>query len=133
MHETALKKKPNSETSFALGAVAAAAATAVMIPMDTVKTRLVIQTPNCCYPYKGVMDCFLRIMKEEGIGTFYRSLPPRLMSVVPMIAIQYGMYEFMKARFEQTNIEERKKATSLLKAKMKNNVDRMGVALHLKK
>jgi solute carrier family 25 S-adenosylmethionine transporter 26 len=28
--------------------------------------------------------------------TFYRGLVPRLISVVPMIGIQFGVYEFMK-------------------------------------
>lgn len=34
---------PNGDTSFILGALAAAGGVCVMIPMDTVKTRLVIQ------------------------------------------------------------------------------------------
>ena len=47
-------------------------------------------------PYKGIVDCAVRVAKEEGIATFYRGLPPRLVSVVPMIGIQFGVYEFMK-------------------------------------
>ena len=30
----------------------------------------------------------MRVLREEGVGAFYQSLPPRLMAVVPMIAIQ---------------------------------------------
>ena len=45
----------------------------------------VIDSPTA---YKGMIDCGIRIMKEEGIGAFYRSLPPRLGTVVPMVAIQ---------------------------------------------
>jgi len=107
LHEDILKTSPNTETNFAFGAIAAAGSVAVMIPMDTVKTRLVIQEVGCPRPYKGVTDCFLRVLKEEGVGTFYRSLPPRLMSVVPMIAIQFGVYEIMKAKFLKDNLEER--------------------------
>ena len=68
-----------------------------MIPMDTIKTRLVTQMnyPDLV-PYKGIGDAAIRIFKEEGLGTFYRGLPPRLISVVPMIGIQFGVYEFMK-------------------------------------
>ena len=62
--------------------------------MDTVKTRLVTQMN---YPdlmaYNGINDCFRRVLKEEGIGAFYRGLAPRLFSVVPMIGIQFGVYE----------------------------------------
>ena len=65
-----------------------------MIPMDTIKTRLVTQSSVVAagsVPYKGIIDCAIRIAKEEGVGVFYRGLPPRLVSVVPMIGIQFGV------------------------------------------
>lgn len=73
----------------------------IMIPMDTIKTRLVTQmssaaTATGVVPYKGIADCAVRVFREEGIGTFYRGLAPRLISVVPMIGIQFGVYEAMK-------------------------------------
>ena len=43
---------------------------------------------TCPQAYKGMRDCFMRVLREEGVGAFYQSLPPRLMAVVPMIAIQ---------------------------------------------
>jgi hypothetical protein len=70
-----------------------------MITLDTIKTRLVTQmssTAATVIPYKGIVDCAIRITQEEGIKTFYRGLAPRLMSVVPMIGIQFGVYEAMK-------------------------------------
>ena len=77
-----------------MGCVASAATVCIMMPMDTVKTRLVTQMnyPHLV-PYKGISDCFQRVLKEEGIGAFYRGLTPRLLSVVPMIGIQFGVYE----------------------------------------
>jgi len=80
-----------------MGCIASATSVCIMIPMDTIKTRLVTQMnyPNLV-PYKGIIDCATRIAKEEGMKTFYRGLPPRLISVVPMIGIQFGVYEFMK-------------------------------------
>lgn len=90
--------KPTNRDNFILGALSAAGATAVMNPMDTVKTRLVTQAVDAPSAYKGVADCFVRVFREEGPRAFYRSLPPRLVSVVPMIAIQFGVYEFMKQR-----------------------------------
>jgi solute carrier family 25 S-adenosylmethionine transporter 26 len=97
-YNKAFDKKPSNQDNFLLGALAAAGATTVMIPMDTVKTRLVTQAVNTPLVYKGVMDCFVRIIREEGPKALYRSLPARLLSVVPMIAIQLGVYEFMKER-----------------------------------
>lgn len=64
-----------------------------MIPMDTVKTRLVTQAGSKVYSYNGILDCFTRMIREEGIGSFYNSLTPRLVSVVPMIGVQYFVYE----------------------------------------
>lgn len=36
------------------------------------------------------------MLREEGVVSFYNSLTPRLVSVVPMIGVQYLVYEFMK-------------------------------------
>ena len=60
-----------------------------MIPMDTVKTRLVTQTAQAgVAPYRGVVATLFRVIREEGVGSVYRALTPRLISVVPMIGIQ---------------------------------------------
>lgn len=77
-----------------MGCMASATTVCIMIPMDTVKTRLVTQLnyPDLV-PYDGILDCFQRVLKEEGIGAFYRGITPRLFSVVPMIGIQFGVYE----------------------------------------
>jgi len=110
----AFNKKPSNQDNFLLGALAAAGATTVMIPMDTIKTRLVTQAADCPHAYKGVFDCFVRILREEGPKALYRSLPPRLLSVVPMIAIQFGVYEFMKGRI----IERRRAEAIALRRKL---------------
>ena len=42
-HEEYMGKEPNAEMNFGLGALAAAGAVCVMIPVDVIKTRLVTQ------------------------------------------------------------------------------------------
>jgi len=80
-----------------LGSIAAAGACCVMIPIDTVKTRIVTQRPgDGGMHYHGMFDCIQKILKHEGVASFYRALPPRLLSVVPMIGIQFGVYELLK-------------------------------------
>ena len=100
-YETWFDEPPHGDASFYLGAAAAAAAVCVMIPMDTVKTRLVLQGAGgkVGTMYTGVGDCFVKVFREEGIGAFYISLIPRLASVVPMISIQFGAYEVIKGYF----------------------------------
>mmetsp|Transcript_16942 Transcript_16942/g.35564 ORF Transcript_16942/g.35564 Transcript_16942/m.35564 type:complete len:491 (-) Transcript_16942:1841-3313(-) len=95
---TKMFKRPAKDIENSImGCLASATTVCIMIPMDTVKTRLVTQMnyPDLV-PYKGINDCFRRVLEEEGIGAFYRGLTPRLLSVVPMIGIQFGVYEFMK-------------------------------------
>ena len=92
-----LKGRPGTafENTF-LGSIAGAGACSIMIPVDTVKTRIVTQHPNDERIYSGVLDTFLKVLNAEGIGAFYRALPPRLLAVVPMMGIQFSTYEFMK-------------------------------------
>ena len=90
-----------------MGCVASATTVCIMIPMDTIKTRLVTQTSAKVLEgaaYKGIIDCGVRIAREEGIKTFYRGLAPRLLSVVPMIGIQFGVYEAMKKVMLQRSV-----------------------------
>lgn len=91
-------KRPAKDIENSLmGCLASGTTVCIMIPMDTIKTRLVTQAnyPNLV-PYKGIVDCAQRVLKEEGVGAFYRGLTPRLISVMPMIGIQFGIYEYMK-------------------------------------
>lgn len=88
----------NNIENAVMGCIASGATVCIMIPMDTIKTRLVTQASGKAVEgaYKGIIDCGIRVAREEGMGTFYRGLPPRLVSVMPMIGIQFGVYEFMK-------------------------------------
>jgi len=92
-----MEREPKNIENSIMGCIASAASVSIMIPIDTIKTRLVTQVaaPGIV-PYKGIIDCAFRVSREEGINAFYRGLPPRLISVVPMIGIQFGVYEFAK-------------------------------------
>jgi solute carrier family 25 S-adenosylmethionine transporter 26 len=61
-----------------MGCIASATTVSIMIPMDTIKTRLVTQMANSPNAYKGIIDCAVRVAREEGMGAFYKGLPPRL-------------------------------------------------------
>jgi len=62
---------------MAAGSFARATAGALLIPIDTCKTRLQFQGSMAkgeVRQYKGFVDCFASIYKEEGISAFYRGL-----------------------------------------------------------
>jgi len=116
----------NDYENTIMGFMASAAAVCIMIPMDTIKTRLVTQTSAKALqgiPYNGIIDCGVRIAREEGIKTFYRGLAPRLLSVVPMVGIQFGVYEAMKNMMIQRSaaIDKSSSPTKLMNNKIKNS------------
>mmetsp|Transcript_11135 Transcript_11135/g.17420 ORF Transcript_11135/g.17420 Transcript_11135/m.17420 type:complete len:398 (-) Transcript_11135:152-1345(-) len=97
-HRGLVGREATDAENFGLGAFAAGATVCLMIPLDTVKTRIVTQPSASAdfVPYRNMVDCFTRVFREEGLGAFYTALPPRLASVVPMIGIQFQLYEAMK-------------------------------------
>jgi len=99
-------REPTNFENTIMGCLSSTLTVSIMIPMDTVKTRLVTQNANG--QYAGIVDCARQVFQKEGAKAFYRGLPPRLLSVVPMIGIQFGCYEFMKKFILKTNAELKK-------------------------
>ena len=44
-----------------IGALASSIACAIMIPLDTIKTRIVTQRPGTDKVYDGILDCFEKV------------------------------------------------------------------------
>lgn len=108
-------RRPDNRDNFLIGALAAGGSVTVMMPMDIVKTRLVTQIKGSPGAYAGIADCFRRVAAEEGLRTFYAGLRPRLVSVVPMIGLQFGIYEVMKNAIgrHQSALKEKEKRAAL--------------------
>uniref|UniRef100_A0A7S2FHF1 Uncharacterized protein n=1 Tax=Octactis speculum TaxID=3111310 RepID=A0A7S2FHF1_9STRA len=98
IHRAVTKREStNNMESFVLGAISSACTVLIMIPMDTIKTRLTTQAVlSGAVQYKGIVDCYRSVVQTEGIGALYRALPPRLMSVVPMMGIQLCVYDCVR-------------------------------------
>lgn len=77
------------------GAGATIASDAVFTPMDVVKQRLQLRHS----PYRGVLDCVKKTMKEEGIGAFYRSYRTTVVMNIPFTAVHFAAYEAGKKVF----------------------------------
>lgn len=74
------------------GVCATVASDAVFTPMDMVKQRL--QLSNS--PYRGVMDCVRRVMKDEGFRAFYASYRTTVLMNAPFTAVHFATYEAAK-------------------------------------
>ncbi|UYV62414.1 SLC25A37 [Cordylochernes scorpioides] len=53
-------------------------------------------------PYKGVLDCFWRVLNTEGPRAFFRSYTTQMTMNIPFQSIHFMSYEFMQ---NQTNPE----------------------------
>ena len=93
-------------TKLTCGAIAGTAGQTVAYPFDTVRRRMQVsgwagaQTLHAegghAVAYKGMIDCFVRTSREEGVGALFKGLVPNYVKVVPSIAIAFVTYEQVK-------------------------------------
>ncbi len=55
---------------FILGGVASCVSETITFPIDVAKTRIQIEQKHKL-KYRGVLNCFKLILKEEGFSSFY--------------------------------------------------------------
>uniref|UniRef100_K3WFF5 Mitochondrial carrier protein n=1 Tax=Globisporangium ultimum (strain ATCC 200006 / CBS 805.95 / DAOM BR144) TaxID=431595 RepID=K3WFF5_GLOUD len=92
---------------FVCGSIAGAIAQTVAYPFDTVKKRLQtqvivdaalhVQTPTAGTKYyRGMCDCFQKVIRDEGLMALYRGTVPNLARIVPYAAVMFSTYEMTK-------------------------------------
>ena len=52
-----------------------------------------LQTRGRRWRTAGMMDCFVRTVRDEGLGALLKGLAPNYVKVVPSIAIAFVTYE----------------------------------------
>ncbi|RFU35331.1 hypothetical protein B7463_g966, partial [Scytalidium lignicola] len=77
---------------FAAGAVAGVSEILVMYPLDVVKTRVQLQTGkgSGADHYNGMVDCFRKIIKNEGFGRLYRGIEAPILMEAPKRATKFA-------------------------------------------
>uniref|UniRef100_A0A5S6QSF5 Mitochondrial carrier protein n=1 Tax=Trichuris muris TaxID=70415 RepID=A0A5S6QSF5_TRIMR len=79
--------------SLLSGNVAGAAAAFCVTPFDVVKTRLqLIHRATGDATYKGILDAFRRIAKEEGIFAFFKGAACRMAVMAPLFGVAQMVY-----------------------------------------
>ncbi|KRT85358.1 mitochondrial carrier protein [Oryctes borbonicus] len=87
---------------FSYGYVAGATGAAAVFPIDLVKTRIQNQRTNPSASgamYKGYIDCFLKVLRNEGFLGLYRGLLPQVIGVAPEKAIKLSVNDFVRDKF----------------------------------
>jgi len=77
---------------FAAGAVAGVSEILVMYPLDVVKTRVQLQTGKVTGEegYNGMLDCFRKIIRNEGFGRLYRGIEAPILMEAPKRATKFA-------------------------------------------
>lgn len=83
-----LKKSTDLTTrtqTLTASAIAGFFASFFSLPFDFVKTRLQKQQkgPDGKLPYRGMVDCFAKVAKQEGLGRFYRGFGTYYVRIAP--------------------------------------------------
>ncbi|RNA06067.1 brain mitochondrial carrier 1 isoform X4 [Brachionus plicatilis] len=84
---------------FLIGGLSSCNAEFFTFPIDLVKTRLQIQGQainNCSGKYRGMLDCFSSVYREEGIKTMFSGIKPALLRQATYGTFKLGFYQYMK-------------------------------------
>ncbi|KAJ6259111.1 Mitoferrin [Drechslerella dactyloides] len=83
--------------NFAAGAVAGVSEILVMYPLDVVKTRIQLQVGGATAggdAYTGTLDCFRKIIKNEGFGRLYRGITAPILMEAPKRATKFAANDY---------------------------------------
>lgn len=85
---------PSTNMRGVLGGVGALVTMTATMPMENVVRRLQVQgRPGYPVRYKGLGDCVLSMLRQEGVSTFWRGSVSTYLKVVPSIAATRLLYE----------------------------------------
>ncbi|CAH1363709.1 hypothetical protein MTP99_000043 [Tenebrio molitor] len=88
---------------FLAGGISAAIAKTAVAPIERVKLILQVQHANKQIPeekrYKGIIDCFIRIPKEQGILSYWRGNLANVLRYFPTQALNFAFKDVYKAIF----------------------------------
>ncbi|KAG0198860.1 mitochondrial aspartate-glutamate transporter agc1 [Mortierella sp. NVP41] len=84
--------------AFLLASISGAVGATVVYPIDLVKTRMQNQRSKVVGEllYKNSIDCFNKVVKNEGVLGLYRGLGPQLVGVAPEKAIKLTMNDLVR-------------------------------------
>ncbi|KAI8342686.1 mitochondrial carrier domain-containing protein [Chlamydoabsidia padenii] len=96
--------------SFTLGSIAGAVGATAVYPIDLVKTRMQNQRSKVVGEllYKNSLDCFKKVVKNEGFVGLYRGLGPQLVGVAPEKAIKLTVNDFVRNKLANKQTGEMK-------------------------
>jgi solute carrier family 25 (mitochondrial adenine nucleotide translocator), member 4/5/6/31 len=103
----AQQKKSNFATDFMIGGVSAAVSKTVVAPIERVKLLLQVQDASKSISaenkYKGIGDCFTRVLNEQGFASFWRGNLANVVRYFPTQALNFAFKDVYKKIFNPYN------------------------------
>lgn len=87
------EEKPSNTCRLLCGAGSGLLTKLILLPLDTVKKRLQVAGFQGTYQYKGMLDCFTTLAKQQGVVAFYRGASPSLAKAAVMTGVNFYAYE----------------------------------------
>ncbi|KAF7248168.1 Calcium-binding mitochondrial carrier protein Aralar1 [Varanus komodoensis] len=78
------------------GAIAGVPAASLVTPADVIKTRLQVAARAGQTTYSGVIDCFGKILREEGPSAFWKGAGARVFRSSPQFGVTLVTYELLQ-------------------------------------
>ncbi|XP_008579443.1 PREDICTED: calcium-binding mitochondrial carrier protein SCaMC-1-like [Galeopterus variegatus] len=78
---------------FISGSLAGATAQTCIYPMEVLKTRLAVANTG---EYSGIIDCGKKLLKQEGVRSFFKGYIPNLLGIIPYAGLDLAVYELLK-------------------------------------
>ena len=103
MGEESSVKTGNFALDFLLGGISAAVSKTAVAPIERVKLLLQTQDANAKIKsdkkYKGIVDVFVRVPKEEGVSAFWRGNLANVIRYFPTQALNFAFKDTYKKIF----------------------------------
>jgi len=94
-------KGSNPLASFLKGGISATISKTAVAPIERIKLLLQVQATSTQIsdPYKGIMDCAMRVYKEQGPTAFWRGNTANIIRYFPTQALNFAFKDKFKEMF----------------------------------
>ncbi|KRY19545.1 putative calcium-binding mitochondrial carrier K02F3.2, partial [Trichinella patagoniensis] len=89
----------NSWSLFCSAFIAGVPAAGLCTPPDVVKTRLQVAARTGQSTYTGIVDCFKKVLREEGWRAFWKGSAARVFRSSPQFGVTLLVYELLQRTF----------------------------------
>lgn len=98
------KKVSTFLEDFLMGAVSAAVSKSAAAPIERVKLLIqnqdeMLKSGRLSEPYKGITDCFVRVIKDEGVLALWRGNAVNVLRYFPTQALNFAFKDHFKRMF----------------------------------